>query len=111
MHWRVPALLPFGDVEIQHPLAMAPVKPEHNGKQKNEKEDECKGKDKPIFDRCLERRNANLLLIPEKNEVGMVASNRFYNSVTWCKASLMHSDLCHSQRSQLGSNKDPGVTY
>ena len=59
---------------------MAPVKPEHNGKQKNEKEDECKGKDKPIFDRCLERRNANLLLIPEKNEVGMVASNRFYNS-------------------------------
>ena len=55
---------------------MAPVKPEHNGKQKNEKEDECKGKDKPIFDRCLERRNANLLLIPEKNEVGMVASIR-----------------------------------
>ena len=62
----VPPLLPLGDVEVKHPLAVAPVEPEHNGKQEDEEEDEQEGKDQPILDGGLKRRNANLLLISEK---------------------------------------------
>ena len=62
----VPPLLPFGDVEVEHPLAVAPVEPKNDGEQEDEEEDECKGEDQPILDGCLKRRNANLLLISEK---------------------------------------------
>ena len=49
----VPPLLPFGDVEVEHPLAVAPVQPEDDGEQEDEEEDECKGEDQPILDGCL----------------------------------------------------------
>ena len=84
----VPPLLPFGDVEVEHPLAVAPVQPEHNGEQEDEEEDEQEGKDQPILDGCLERRNANLLLIPGKQSV--ICSQVLRLSLTWCKAWLMH---------------------
>ena len=63
----VSPLLAFCDVEVEHPLAVPPVEPEHNGEQENQEEDEEKGEDQPILDGSLKRGDANLLLIPEKN--------------------------------------------
>ena len=65
MQWLIPPLLALSDVEIEHPLAVPPVQPEHHSEQKDEQKNEQEGKDQPILDGSLERWNANLFLIPE----------------------------------------------
>ena len=55
MQWLIPPLLALSDVEIEHPLAVPPVQPEHHSEQKDEQKNEQEGKDQPILDGSLER--------------------------------------------------------
>ena len=61
-------------MEVEHPLAVAPIEPEHNGEQEDEEEDEQEGKDQSILDGCLEWRDANLLLIPGKQNANVLGA-------------------------------------